>query len=100
MKRASLRGKENLTKRNIASALTYNLSLLMRKKFGHGAPKQLLVAAFFAGWKYLKTLFGVAQKHKGLLEGFLKQFCEIQLASVRLGVCRKCGIFDSFSTGC
>ena len=40
LRRATLRGKENLTKRQIAAAMTYDLSLLMRKIFGFGTPKQ------------------------------------------------------------
>jgi hypothetical protein len=40
LRRAALRGKENLTKRQIAAAMTYDLSLLMRKIFGFGTPKQ------------------------------------------------------------
>jgi len=40
LRRATLRGKENLTKRQIAAAMSYDLSLLMRKHFGFGTPKQ------------------------------------------------------------
>ena len=40
MRRAPLRGTENLTKRLTAAALTYDLSLLMRKRFEFGTPKQ------------------------------------------------------------
>lgn len=40
LRRATLRGVENLTKRQIAAAMTFNLSLLMRKTFGFGTPKQ------------------------------------------------------------
>jgi transposase len=40
LRRATLRGVENLTKRQIAAVMTYDLSLLMRKVFGHGTPKQ------------------------------------------------------------
>ena len=56
MRRATLRGAENLTKRHIAAALTYNLSLLMRKLFGHGTPKQWLAVAFFAVWEAIWTV--------------------------------------------
>jgi transposase len=40
LRRATLRGAENLTKRQIAAAMAYDLSLLMRKIFGFGTPKQ------------------------------------------------------------
>jgi transposase len=40
MRRATLKGTSNLTKRLTAAALAYNLSILMRKLFGVGTPKQ------------------------------------------------------------
>jgi transposase len=45
MRRATLRGCENLSKRHLAAALTHNLSLLLRKLFGIGTPKQFLAAS-------------------------------------------------------
>ena len=42
LRRASLRGVENLTKRQLGGALAYNLSLLMRHLTGVGTPKQWL----------------------------------------------------------
>lgn len=54
LRRTTLRGKANLTKRQLAAALTYNLSLLMRHLIGCGTPKQWLAAAagrFFAWLK-------------------------------------------------
>ena len=45
MRRASLRGVLNLTKRHLAAVLAYDLSLLMRHLTGHGTPKQWLAAA-------------------------------------------------------
>ena len=45
MRRASLRGRENLSKRHHVAAMGYNLSILMRKCFGIGTPKQWLAAA-------------------------------------------------------
>ncbi len=49
MRRATLRGTENLTKRLTAAALAYNLTLLMRKLFGFGTPKQWAAKATFFG---------------------------------------------------
>jgi transposase len=43
-RRATLRGRKNLTKRQLAAAFTHNLSLLMRHLTGHGTPKQWLAA--------------------------------------------------------
>jgi transposase len=45
LRRASLRGCEKLTKRQLAGAMSYNLSLLLRKLFGVGTPKQALAGA-------------------------------------------------------
>jgi len=44
MRRATLRGWENLNKRYKLAAAFYNLSQLMRKLFGFGTPKQLAAA--------------------------------------------------------
>ena len=41
MRRATLRGWENLNKRYKLAAAFYNLSQLMRKLFGFGTPKQM-----------------------------------------------------------
>lgn len=56
LRRATLKGIENLTKRQIAAALTYNLSLLMRKIFGYGTPKQWLAGRIFTLRKHLTAL--------------------------------------------
>lgn len=45
MRRATLRGWENLNKRFKLAAAFYNLSQLMRKRFGFGTPKQLAALA-------------------------------------------------------
>jgi len=42
MRNATLRGTENLGKRHMVAVLTYNLSILLRKLFGVGTPKQFL----------------------------------------------------------
>lgn len=45
MRRATLRGQSNLTKRLIAAALSFNLSLLLRVKRGCGTLKQWLASS-------------------------------------------------------
>lgn len=45
LRRATLRGTLNLTKRHLAAVLVYDLSLLMRHLTGHGTPKQWLAMA-------------------------------------------------------
>ena len=56
LRRATLRGKENLTKRQIAAAMVYDLSLLMRKVFGYGTPKQWLAKGLLAAAIWWITL--------------------------------------------
>lgn len=45
MRRATLRGTSNLTKRHLVAAMSFNLSLLLRTLFGKGTAKQWLAAA-------------------------------------------------------
>jgi transposase len=61
MRRATLRGTENLTKRLTAAALAYNLSLLMRKLFGFGTPKQWTAKATFWVFGLMKTVLGATR---------------------------------------
>jgi transposase len=48
MRRATLRGTCNLTKRHLVAAMSFNLSLLLRTLFGKGTAKQWLAAALRA----------------------------------------------------
>jgi transposase len=47
-RRTTLRGRENITKRYLIQAMSYNLSLLMRALLGVGTPKQALATAVSA----------------------------------------------------
>lgn len=60
LRRTTLRGQANLIKRQLAAALTYDLSLLMRRLTGHGTPKQWLAAAAEAVWRLLRLLHGAS----------------------------------------
>jgi len=44
MRQTTLRGKLNLTKRQLAAVMTYDLSLPMRHLTGHGTPKQWMAS--------------------------------------------------------
>jgi len=48
LRRATLRGETNLSKRQLGATLTYNLSLLMRHLTGTGTPKQWLAGVGLA----------------------------------------------------
>jgi len=66
LRRTTLRGQLNLTKRQLAAVLTYDLSLLMRHLMGHGTPKQWLASAG-SGIFLLIELFGRMQKSTTIL---------------------------------
>ena len=57
MRRATLRGTLDLTKRHLAAVLVYDLSLLMRHLTGHGTPKQWLAAAGEAVLRLLSKIW-------------------------------------------
>lgn len=56
LRRATLRGVQNLTKRQIAAAMAYDLSLLMRKIFGFGTPKQWVAQSLSSAIGLFKCL--------------------------------------------
>ena len=59
LRRATLRGCENLTKRHLVAALSFNLSLLLRTLFGTGTPKQWLAGPSAALRRLLWAWTGV-----------------------------------------
>ena len=71
LRRATLRGEENLTKRQLGAALTYNLSLLMRHLTGTGTPKQWLagVGRLLAGiFSRLRAIITIWRARIGQLD--------------------------------
>jgi transposase len=56
LRRATLRGTLNLTKRHLAAVLVYDLSLLMRHLIGHGTPQWLAVAGKALFWHLRRLL--------------------------------------------
>lgn len=106
-RRATLRGRKNLTKRQLAAAFTHNLSVLMRHLTGHGTPKQWLAAgagALFgviaASWATLAMV--VTSWTRKLRKYYFNQRVLVRI-SVR-GVPRQNVTWESgirrFSTGC
>src|SRR5262249_14956351 len=53
MRKATLRGRVNLQKRHSFAATCYNLSQLLRKKFGYGTLKMALARGWRAGFSGL-----------------------------------------------
>jgi transposase len=65
LRRTTLRGKSNLTKRQLAAALAFDLSLLMRKLTGCGTPKQWLAGACGALFALIGWLTRALSRHEG-----------------------------------
>jgi len=96
MRRATLRGWENLNKRYKLAAAFYNLSQLMRKLIGFGTPKQWAASArlFFAqiSWLFLFAVRMVNQLLCGRvflgdlitagLPGFVRPYKQRQLGNI------------------
>ncbi len=59
LRRTTLRGEGNLTKRHLAAVLAYDLSLLMRHLTGLGTPKQWLAAATMVLWRLMEAMAGL-----------------------------------------
>ncbi len=101
MRRATLRGTENLTKRLTATALAYNLSLLMRKRFGFGTPKQWVAKARLFVWWLLKRMLKVIQNiitaNGNFLTGYLRK---LHYLRENIGTRIAINPVWRFSTGC
>ena len=100
LRRATLRGVENLTKRQIAAAMTYDLSLLMRKVFGYGTPKQWAAQSVSGSIRLLKRLAllfgGFLRSHWRFNPTGQSSDCFVRISRrlwITLGICR-------CSTGC
>ena len=100
MRRATLRGCENLSKRHIVAALTHNLSLLLRKLCGVGTPKQFLAGgkALFA---LLQHALWIICRALGALLGSFTKISSLHKtsASIRRATFSRTAI-SSISTGC
>jgi transposase len=104
LRRATLRGTANLTKRQLAAAIAYDLSLLMRKLTGCGTPKQWLAGASGAFFWLMTRLLRPCRRSTGFIRvaGWkFEQFTRIYEPGRQTGYCS----FDllksrCFSTGC
>lgn len=103
-RRATLRGRNNLTKRQLVAAFTHNLSLLMRHLTGHGTAKQWLAAAggAFLGaigalWAALKLIVPVWQRSLSQSRFIRRQ---VELLAVSLPIRSAGSEIPRFSTGC
>ena len=100
LRRATLRGTENLTKRQIAAAMSYDLSLLMRQIFGFGTPKQWAAQSLSKAiwlWNRVLRLFGqLVRSPRGSDSNVRPSDCGYK-TSQRSWLTRE--IFN-FSTGC
>ena len=69
MRRATLRGEENLTKRHKIAAACFNLSLLLRTLLGVGTAKQWVAGARGLLQAVIAYLYGQASRFRGSLAG-------------------------------
>jgi transposase len=100
MRRATLRGCENLSKRHLAAALTHNLSLLLRKLFGVGTTKQFL-AAGKALLVTLRTFLRLCWSVALTVLGFFRGNCSWhQTSPMSYGAPFSTTAFSGISTGC
>ncbi len=101
MRRAPLRGTENLTKRLTAAALAYNLSLLMRKLFGFGTPKKWAAKACFLVFWLVKTVLGATRGFAKVIgAGFARMLGECRSMRDIYQIISANGSSSCFSTGC
>ncbi len=68
MRRATLRGRENLAKRFKLAAAFYNLSQLMRKLIGFGTPKQMEAGRGGGLWAFFGILVLLLRTFEAMLE--------------------------------
>lgn len=61
LRRATLRGTCNLSKRLLIGAMTHNLSLLLRHKTGIGTAKQALAAALAWIWSLMRVIWHLSK---------------------------------------
>lgn len=101
MRRGTLCGTENLTKRLTAAALAYNLSLLMRKLFGFGTPKQWAAKASFLVFWPVKTVLGATRGFAKSIGAYLERM-HGECRSLRniYRIIGANGPSNCFSTGC
>ena len=106
-RRARLRGRKNLTKRQLAAAFTHNLSVLMRHLTGHGTPKQWLAAGAGALFGVIAASWAALELHVAGLTRKLRRYHFNLIDPVRIvvsGAPRRNVTWNSgirrFSTGC
>ena len=103
MRRATLKGCEELTKRHVASAMAYNMSLLMRMTVGVGTPKQWLASvtdAAEAVWRSITANLTAGTMLDGFPSDITPVLCKrgFDLRAIlrfKFSICSGC-----FSTGC
>lgn len=98
LRRATLRGREKLTKRQLGGALSHNLSLLMRRLFGLGTPKQALAASRHAIAPIVAWLWHWLWLLASLLRSRTHAADELFSNPTRLNLTRSA--VRRFSTGC
>jgi len=68
MRRAHLRGRQNIAKRVLVHAAGFNLGLVMRRRLGHGTPRGLQGAAWRVCGAIRDTLARIEALGRALLD--------------------------------
>ena len=76
-RRTTLRGNENILKRHRVATACYNLSLLMRKIFGFGTPKQLIAAAYLSVALLFVPILCLRNRFTAIFNSVVETFCQI-----------------------
>lgn len=103
LRRATLRGRENLTKRQLVGALSHNLSLLMRHLTGHGTAKQWLANGLGLIFVQFNPGFGLKKRWDAFKVEFIESWRNRERYSVTTLIIKfTTGTLDNsrFSTGC
>ena len=101
LRRATLRGCENLTKRHLAAAMSFNLSLLLRTLFGIGTAKQWLAGASRTLLRCIQAVYPLLRPLPSYGCRVLNFFCDLlSLLFLQTAAIQPTYSMTSFSTYC
>ena len=103
LRKATLRGRQNLSKRQLVGAMSHNLTILMRHLTGQGTAKQWQAKAMLVilALKEHKMVFQKGSQTSGLLVEMKMDALKVQLRKLTFSIFESIDIKTSpFSTGC
>ena len=103
LRKATLRGRQNLSKRQLVGAMSHNLSILMRHLTGHGTAKQWLAKAMLEilTLKQPRTALKRGSERSDSHWRKMTEILEVQLSRLTLSIFEPIDTkTPPFSTGC